>query len=161
MKKLTLAALAVSTATLGIAGFAHAGPKWGGHDKMLEKLDTDGDGAITKAEVEAAKAAKFAEADANGDGSLTMAELEAFKEAERTRRMEAMKQRMFEKSDTNGDGAISLDEFESRGAPMFERADADGDGVISADEIEAMKEKRGKRGWHRGDRGGDDTGSEQ
>ncbi|WP_233356126.1 EF-hand domain-containing protein [Henriciella aquimarina] len=160
MRKLTLTAIAAGTAMLGVAGYAYADHHRGfGKGQMIEQLDTDGDGQITKAEVEAMKASKFEEADANGDGGLTMEELDAYHEAQRQKRMEAMKQRMFERGDTNGDGVISLDEFEDRGAPMFERVDADDDGVITAEEIEAMKEKRGKHGWrhHRGpDAGPDD-----
>lgn len=149
MKKLALAAILAGTTTLGVAGFATADMHRGGHGKMIERFDTDGDGQITEAEVEALKAEKFAEADANGDGGLTMAEIEAYKEAERAKRIEARKQAMFERRDTDGNGVISIDEFETRGTPMFDHVDANDDGVISVEEIEAMKEKRGKRSWHR------------
>lgn len=153
MKKLALAAILAGTTTIGIAGYAVADNHRGGKGHMIEKMDTDGDGNITKAEVDALKASRFAEADANGDGGLTMAELDAFHEAERARRMAERKQRMFERSDKDGNGAISVDEFEARGGSMFDRLDSNDDDVISADEIEAMKEHRGKRGgWrHRGD----------
>lgn len=161
MKKVTLAAILASTATLGVAGYAAADHHRGhGKGQMIEKLDTDGDGQITKAEVEALKAEKFAEADANGDGGLSLDELEAFHEAERERRMEARRQRHFERADENGDGVISMDEFDNRRGGMFERVDADGDDIITEEEIEAMKEKRGKRGWHRGRGGPDESPSE-
>lgn len=160
MRKLTLAALLASGATLGVAGFAYADHHEGSDRKarMIEKLDTNGDGAISKAEVEAAKAAKFAEADANGDGSLTMAELEAFHEAERESKREEMKRRMFARADANSDGVISIDEFEMRGRGgenMFERVDANDDGILSAEELEEMKGHHGKRGWRK-HHGGDD-----
>lgn len=147
MRKRTLAVLAASTATLGVAGFAFADSHHEGGRKgiMIEKLDANGDGQITKEEINTAKAARFAEADANGDGGLTMAELDAFREAERARRMEMRKQRMFERADANGDGVISVDEFESRDR-MFARVDTDGDGVLSAEELENMKSHHGKRG---------------
>ncbi len=153
MKKLALAAIIAGTTTIGIAGYAVA-ESHGGKGQMIQKMDTDGDGNITKAEVDALKAARFGEADANGDGGLSMAELETFREAEKARRMAEHKQRMFDRLDKDDNGVISVDEFDSRGGSMFDRVDANDDDVISADEIEAMKEHRGKRGgWrHRGDR---------
>jgi len=151
MKKLAIIALLAGTATVGAAGLASAKPPHGGMANMMERLDTNGDGQITKDEAEAAKAARFAEADTNGDGGLSMAEMQAFRAAEKARRMEAMRQRMFEKADADGNGVISADEFEARGAPMFDRVDADGDGVITTEEMQAMRDKRGDRGmpgWH-------------
>ncbi|MEQ8556718.1 MAG: EF-hand domain-containing protein [Henriciella sp.] len=150
MKKLALAALIAGTTTVGVAGYAIAQPYNGGRGQMIEKMDTNGDGQITKAEVEAHKAQRFAEADANGDGSLSMAEMEAFRAVQRARRMEARQQAMFDRRDANGDGVISADEFGGRGAMMFDRLDVDDDDIITADEIGAMKVKRG-RGKHGGD----------
>lgn len=147
MRKHTLAVLAIGAATLGVAGFAYADHhrQGGGKEMMLQKLDTNGDGEITKAEVDAHKAARFAKADANGDGSLTLAELDAFREAERAERRAARKQRMFARADANSDGVISIEEFESKHR-MFERIDVDGDGVLSVEELENMPERHGKRG---------------
>ncbi|MEQ9314901.1 MAG: EF-hand domain-containing protein [Henriciella sp.] len=160
MKKLALAAIIAGGTTLGVAGLAFADHHEDGDYKsrMIEKLDTNGDGAISKAEADAAKAARFAEADANGDGGLTMAELEAFHEAERERRREEMKQRMFARADANSDGVISIDEFDLRGRggeDMFDRIDADDDGILTAEELEEMKGHHGKRRWGK-HRGGDD-----
>lgn len=153
MKKYTFAAIAAGSAAMITAGFALAEPPHGDGGWLIEKLDTNGDGSITKAEVEAAKAAKFAAADANGDGGLTMAEMEAFREAERARMMEAMKTRMFNENDANGDGVISIDEFDSRGMPLFDHVDANDDGILTAEEMTAMREKGD---WHhrRGGPGG-------
>ncbi|MEM5517865.1 EF-hand domain-containing protein [Henriciella sp. AS95] len=170
MKKLTLAAIIASTATIGVTGLAVAQgePQQDRKSWMLERLDTNGDGAISQAEVdamkaerEAQKAAKFAEADTNGDGALTMAELDAFQTAERERRMEERKQRMFERADADGSGTISLAEFETRrhhgrrgDGDMFTRLDTDEDGLITAEELEAMKGHHGKRGWRHHRKGG-------
>ena len=142
MKTLAIIALMAGTATVGAAGLAAAQPHHGGMANMMERLDTNGDGQITKEEAEAAKAARFPEADTNGDGGLSMAEMQAFRAAEKARRMETMRQRMFDKADADGNGVISADEFEARGAPMFDRMDADGDGVITAEEMQAMRDRR-------------------
>ena len=105
--------------------------------------------------------AKFAEIDTNGDGALSQAELDAHheakraeREAERAERKAKRKAEMFAKLDTDGNGTISAEEFNSREHPGFDRADADGDGVVTKEELDAMKAKmKGKRGkWHkRGD----------
>ena len=50
----------------------------GDHAKaMLKKIDTDGDGKISKAEALAAAAARFDRADTNKDGFLTLEEMKA------------------------------------------------------------------------------------
>ncbi len=164
MKKLALAATMTGILSVAAAGFAVADNHKEGErpdrsemhkQRMLERFDTNGDGVISTAEVEALKAERFAAADTNGDGGLSLQEIEAFREAERERRMEMRKQRMFDRQDTNGDGVISIDEFETRGMPMFERIDADGDGEITEAELSEMKGHRGHRrgGWHhRGER---------
>lgn len=158
MKKLAFIAIFAGT-SVSVAGLAFADHHKEGGDRekhrearaerMIEALDTDGNGVISAAEIEASKAAKFAEADANGDGGLTLQEIEDWRTAQREARMQARKQRMFEKRDANGDGVISLDEFEDRGMPMFDRADANDDGEVTAEELAAMKGHRGKRhgGW--------------
>ncbi|WP_018147568.1 EF-hand domain-containing protein [Henriciella marina] len=165
MKKLALAATLTGLATLGAAGLAFADNHEEGDrsshrearsERMMERFDTNSDGTITTAEIEAMKAERFAAADANGDGGLTMAEIEAHREAERASRMQTRKERMFARQDKNGDGVISVDEFETRGMPMFDRIDADENGEITASELAEMKGHRGGRrgGWHH--RGGPD-----
>lgn len=76
---------------------------------MLHKADTDGDGRLSEAEREAAKA-KFqenrkefvAKHDKDGDGTLNAAERAAAKEQIKARLMEAK-----DKADTDGDGKLS------------------------------------------------------
>lgn len=121
----------------------------------ITRLDTNSDGAITRAEAEAPRLERFAAADANGDGALTQAEMEAYTEAQRQARMEERRAKRFARMDTDGNGTISSEEFvQSRGAKMFDRLDEDDDGVVSAAEIEAAEakwsERRGRRGHRRG-----------
>lgn len=54
-----------------------AAPAFANHD-WFGKADTNGDGAISKAEFNAAKDAKFAKKDANGDGKITKDEAKAY-----------------------------------------------------------------------------------
>ncbi|MCZ4297980.1 EF-hand domain-containing protein [Henriciella marina] len=164
MKKLAFAATMTGILSVAAAGLAFADHHKDGDrsdrremrtERMLERFDTNSDGVISTAEVDAMKAERFAAADTNGDGGLSLDEIEAFREAERERRIEKRMQRMFDRHDANGDGVISIDEFETRGMPMFERIDADGDGEITEAELSEMKGHRGHRrggGHRRGER---------
>jgi hypothetical protein len=82
MKKQVLAALAVSL--LAAPVFAqdappageHKGPH-GGPNRFIEKVDTDKDGKVSRAEFQAKGDAMFKEADADGDGFITKEEAKA------------------------------------------------------------------------------------
>ncbi len=151
MKKLTIAALiTLSAGTLAYTAMAdNHGEKRG---PMLEAVDANQDGDISKDEVAAHRAERFVSSDANGDGVVSLEEFEAFATAERERRQEERRARHFARLDANSDGVISADEHaaaDSRADRMFERLDTDGDGVITEAEREAakakMKDRRGKR----------------
>lgn len=54
-----------------MADFARGGRRGGGMgERMLARIDTNGDGLISKAENRAAAEARFARMDANGDGTI-------------------------------------------------------------------------------------------
>lgn len=63
------------------------------------KVDSNGDGIVTKAEADAAAQARFAKMDINGDGVLNKADGDARAKAR------------FAKMDANGDGVLSEEEF--------------------------------------------------
>ncbi|WP_417249949.1 EF-hand domain-containing protein [Celeribacter sp.] len=114
-------------------------------------VDTDGDGKVTDAELEAFRAAKFAEIDTNSDGSIDADEMAAHHEKMREERQLKGVQKMIDRRDTNDDGVLSAEEFAP--APkvsLFERIDTDGDGAISQEELEAAMEKFQERGGKRG-----------
>jgi len=120
-------------------------------------LDTDGDGALTLAEMAAAAAARFDAADTDGDGGLSVAEIAARADA---RRMDGLAA-MIADNDANGDGILQADEMQRGGrdrmARMFDRLDADDDGAVSAAEFAAARDHgHDRRGGHDGTRGGRD-----
>lgn len=110
----------------------------GGHHRMggkhmqhmIAEMDTDGDGSVTKAEAQAFRDARFAEADADADGAITPKEMAA-----------AFQLMRFKHLDKNGDGAITEEEFmtsnmgSGRGNKRFWRMDQDGSGRIEAAEM--------------------------
>lgn len=160
MKRILILTAAMSALTIGAVSYAAEGGKHSAEhraerlDRMFEKLDANGDGAIDKAEVEAGRTARFSAADANSDGVLTTDELSAAA----AKRAEKHIERMMSRLDKDGDGSLSDAEYAAagdgrdskRGAKMFKRFDADGDGRVTRAEAEAHMAKHNKRGHNDG-----------
>ena len=153
----------------GKRGGMHRGGMHG--DMGMKRMDTDGDGRISKAEAQAA-AARYAERfdamDANKDGYLDRSDMQA--------RMAERRAAFFASADANKDGRLSRDEFAAhrnaqsaarqqamqqrakadgkampteavraqRMAAAFDRIDANKDGSISKVELDAFKPMRGQ-----------------
>ena len=87
MSKISKISMAVAVAALVLT----AAPSWaeeaaggrmggrGGHNpgQMLQQMDTDGDGSVSKAEFVAGAEARFTKMDKNGDGVLTKDDMPA------------------------------------------------------------------------------------
>jgi Ca2+-binding EF-hand superfamily protein len=120
-------------------------------DAKFQKMDTNGDGKISRDEHAAGAKAMFETMDTNGDGKVTAAEMEAAhskmddrgagKEdairAEKGEKNELSSAEKIKMIDTNGDGAISADEHAAGSRQMFDRMDADGDGYLTKAEFKA------------------------
>ncbi|MEM1236837.1 MAG: EF-hand domain-containing protein [Pseudomonadota bacterium] len=147
-------ALAVA---MGVTGATADARDRGGPDReraSFSELDADGNGEVTRAEMEAFAAARFAAVDIDGDGSLSAEELVAARSADNADRMERRINRFLERADDNGNGKLELEEMgpsEERATARFERLDTDGSGGISEAEMEAAKE--GRKGRRDGDDG--------
>ena len=170
----------VATAFVGASAFGIAtvaaqstdGPGHrGGHgdrmERMLERADADGDGAIDAEEFAAAALERFERADADGDGLVTEAERDAAHEAMRSQRRDRALVRFgedrvaeweaehgdrgprghhrggegFAEADLNGDGAIDAVELDEHVAERFAHMDATGDGVLDAADRDAHRER--------------------
>ncbi len=157
-RNIPLAALAtVVAAAFGSAAIAGPGTGSGGPAQQLleafDRIDTDGNGQLSKAEIEAARQARFKAADTDGDGALSQAELTALLEKEAAARAA----RMMARRDANGDGKLSPEEMgpaagvtQGMRAKMFARIDTDGNGELSKAEIEAAVKAMGRDGRHKG-----------
>ena len=135
------------------AGYGHGGYHGGRHGKhkrgrrlerLLDAYDTNGDGKLTQAEIDQARAGRFADFDTNGDGKLSLEEYQALW-------MDAMRERMvdrFQSLDNDGDAAVTTEEFGKPYKRIVQRMDRNEDGEISRDDF--------KRRGHRGRRGDSD-----
>ncbi|WP_245216515.1 EF-hand domain-containing protein [Sagittula salina] len=132
-------------------------------EQMITDADADGDGKVTKAEMEAAASKRFSDADTDGDGKLSAEELTAQAEAMRVARQETRRAKrteaMIRRFDYDGDGALSQQEMQAmRPADLFdrmlERLDTDKDGALSTGEVQAAGERMQDRRAQRGERFG-------
>lgn len=117
-----------------------------GGGRAFDRLDTDGDGAISRAEFLAAKAGAFDRVDTDGDGIVTTAEMEAAREQARERVRERLAERGgpgggFAQADADGDGQVSREEWLSAPTELFNRADADGNDMLTREEMSALREQ--------------------
>ena len=121
-----LAGTAIAFA-LGAAAYAQTGPgtKSPGErfrTQFFERLDTNKDGKITKAEYDASRAAEHKAADKNGDGFISKEEFAAYGDQRRG----AFVDRMFSRLDKNGDGKLTAEELAAgRGKDRAERGRGD------------------------------------
>jgi len=156
MKIAKLSVLVVASLVATGAGAALALETANGR-MTFEQLDVDGNGEITREDLEMLPDARFAEMDADGSGDISEAEFVA---AAQARAGEAAA-RMFARLDADGDGVLSQDALAARGHDggrlrRIMRLDSDDSGGISAEEFEAGMERlvRRHRGHRRGEGGG-------
>ncbi len=123
---------------------APAGPGGGpggpgaGFDLMAS--DKDGDGKISKEEAPEFMQTFFDRVDTNGDGVLDKAEMEAMRQRRGSGGSRGGPRNLMQ-FDKNGDGKVSKEELPEEMQPMFDRADANGDGAVDAAEIEQMRSR--------------------
>ncbi len=132
--------LAGSVAAL-IAGTAltpaMAAPGFGGKSgkqmsRFFETYDTNNNGVVTTADIEAKRKADFTKANTSGDGMITLEEWKVFAAERAAERGNDRTVRMFQRFDTNGDGQITRDDFLAQAERMTARMDK-------------MKQRRGDR----------------
>jgi len=155
----TLPILGLVLAAGLVPGLAAAQPGGEGREAAVAErfadLDANGDGVISRSEVEAKISSDFADADEDGDGTLSEDEARAFHTARHEQRRERRREHRggdrYERR-AGDDGVIDQDEFAERGVRRFEMADLDENGQVTETEMRLAAEAR--RGRHHGRRHG-------
>lgn len=139
------ALLAITQPAVGQPNGPHTEGKSGkkpSPDRMIQRLDRDGDGLISFEEFQLPGkrrgADRLDEADTDGDGNISRAEMEAQLSAH----LEAVKAKAearFEQADINDDGFVTPEE---RKQVAFEMLDINGDGYLSPEELAAAQKDR-------------------
>ena len=147
MKLATVIALAAALGTAGCASTYSAQPSRGA--QFFERMDFDGDGSVSYAEISQMRANAFDRIDSDGDGFLTPDEAEYAQSQMRQRRQGRDRGRAGQRSgvanlDQDGDGLVSRSEFTSE-LGMITRIDQNGDGVITRSEFDAAMGRMGRR----------------
>jgi Ca2+-binding EF-hand superfamily protein len=120
-----------------------------GGKELFQKMDTDGDGKISRDEHAAGVRRMHEKMDADKDGKVTASEMDAArdkivgkkgaKEMKGKPHMSAAEK--IKVIDTDGDGVLTADEHAAGARTMFEKMDADGDGFLTKTELEAGHDK--------------------
>ncbi len=131
------------------------GEEWHPPREILLKYDSNHDGTLTRAELEAGLRADFDKADTNHDGRLDIDEIRAVNQA----RWTADSSTASPLVDWNHDGFVDFNEFAATARSLFDQMDTDGDGKLAPDELNPQRAgPRGEdgRGGHRRGGGGDE-----
>ena len=110
--------------------------------RMMERLDKNGDGAISQDEVDEGTWRHFGRADTNGDGNVTADELEAMLRERPGAGGGMMRDpaRMVKHLDTDGNDMLSRDEWKGP-QEAFDKIDADADGFLTVDELTTHRQE--------------------
>lgn len=103
--------------------------------RVFAALDGNGDGQITAPELQIRADRRFALADTDRNGEVTTAEIDAALQGVIERR----RARLLTLMDKDANGILSHAEFEAYVTELLARADADHDGGVSLDEAQRFR----------------------
>ncbi|MEO1459248.1 MAG: hypothetical protein AAFV49_17045 [Pseudomonadota bacterium] len=109
-----------------------------GYLQLRDLYDTDGDGRVTQAEIDATRTDRVETFDADADGALSIEEYEALW-------LDAMRDRMvrrFQRHDRDGDGQVTAEEFQRSTRDLVLMRDRNEDGALDADDFRRRPHSR-------------------
>lgn len=112
--------------------------------KLLQRLDQDADGKISRQELQAHALERFDAADADKNGSVSREEISQLRSAKKAERQAKHAARM-QAADKNADARWSMDELSKMPQRVFAKLDRDGDGMLTEQELQAHHERKAKR----------------
>lgn len=154
-RTLTLTALAAACLSVGALAVAadngsdaaaanpHAARRAQFEQAMLDKIDTNHDGVISRAEYQAWVDSRFAKLDGNGNGVVTADEIAHSPATQQ--RDERRAEHFVKRFDANGSGQVTKADFEARQMARFDRISGGSD-TVTADQL---MPKRGAFKHHR------------
>ena len=130
----------------GPGGPGEGGPLAGFVEMMMQQLDANKDGSLTKEEIPEPRRAMLMRADSNGDGMITLEELKALPMGPgRPGRGAGMGMALpdpgalVRRFDADDDGKLARDELPEQQRDRMMKADTDGDGFLSVKELQAAR----------------------
>ena len=108
--------------------------------RLIQKLDTNHDGALDRTEFRTARNDKFAVVDTNEDDIISRSEYEIvvvrFRALHGLDRNDGQGARndVFDRVDADGDDRVTRDEFNAAADRMFIRLDANADGLLTVED---------------------------
>lgn len=134
---LSIALMTASFSGIATAEQADTGRRGAKAAGLMERIDANADGKISRDELAVLIDKRGSKIDANEDGQISEAELiKALPDAQKDIPVE----RVMAKLDTDGDGILTTAEMNApKIDKMFERLDTDGDGAITMAEVKAAR----------------------
>lgn len=102
---------------------------------VMARIDSNGDGRVTRAELATAERDRFSQADTNHDRLISPEEFHTAYLAEVGQLGSPWADQVFQVIDRDADGLLSFDEVAAAGENIFRVADRNHDGFITAQEL--------------------------
>lgn len=121
-------------------------------EKLMERMDTDGNQLLSYSEAKGPIKNHFSRIDKNGDDMLSLDKLKNAQGKVKAKRTEVegkSSEELIAKFDSDGNGSLSKEEAPEKMVKRFDRLDANKDGEIAADEMDAARAKAREMKGHR------------
>ena len=134
----------------GTAPSADARAQWRQH--FFDRIDTNHDGVVSRAEYQAWVDSRFAKLDTSGNGIVTAQEIESSPET--AARMQKRAEKFIKRYDTSGTGQVTQAQFEAKEMSRFDKLSG---GTDTLTEAQLAAHRHGRKHRHGLDQSADPT----